>query len=80
MVVRLRHRRPDRGQHSSSSDRFRQQPHPAHCRRYRKDLSNSLRDGVPGAMEAAAIGHGNKGTQQLEIQHAIDPYLRSIIL
>ena len=33
-----------------------------------------------GAMETAAIGHRNKGTQQLEIQHAIDPILRSIIL
>jgi hypothetical protein len=27
-----------------------------------------------------AIGHGNKRTQQLEFQHAIDPLFRSIIL
>jgi len=33
-----------------------------------------------GAVETAAIGDGNKGTQQLEIQHAIDPLFRSIIL
>jgi hypothetical protein len=33
-----------------------------------------------GAVETAAIGHGNKGAQQLEIEHAIDPILRSIIL
>src|SRR3981189_3261007 len=33
-----------------------------------------------GAVETAAIGHGNEGAQQLEIQHMIDPYLRSIIL
>jgi hypothetical protein len=33
-----------------------------------------------GAMEAPAFSHGNKGTQQLEIQHAIDPLFRSIIL
>jgi len=32
-----------------------------------------------GAMEAPAFSHGNKGTQQLEIQRAIDPILRSII-
>src|SRR5262249_19007438 len=32
------------------------------------------------AMEAAAIRYGNEGTEQLEIQHMIDPYLRSIIL
>jgi hypothetical protein len=31
-------------------------------------------------METAAVGHGNKGTQQLEFQHAIDPLCRSIIL
>jgi hypothetical protein len=24
-------------------------------------------------VEAAAIGHGNKGAQQLEIQHGFDP-------
>src|SRR6266851_4416351 len=33
-----------------------------------------------GAVETAAIGHGNKGTQQLKIKHAIDPIFRSIIL
>jgi hypothetical protein len=33
-----------------------------------------------GAVETAAIGHGNKGTQQLEIEYAIDPISRSIIL
>jgi hypothetical protein len=33
-----------------------------------------------GAVETAAIGHGNKGTQQLEIQHAIDAVFRSMIL
>ena len=32
------------------------------------------------AMESAAIGHGNEGAEQLEIQHGIDPFLRSIIL
>jgi hypothetical protein len=33
-----------------------------------------------GAVETAAIGDGNEGAQQLEIQHIIDPDLRSIIL
>ena len=33
-----------------------------------------------GSMEAAAIDHGNEGSQQLEIQHEIDPRPRSIIL
>ena len=33
-----------------------------------------------GAPATAAIGHGNKGTQQLEIEHAIDHIYRSIIL
>jgi hypothetical protein len=33
-----------------------------------------------GAVETAAIGHGNKGMQQFEIQRAIDPLFRSIIL
>jgi hypothetical protein len=32
------------------------------------------------AMEAPALAHGNKGTQQLEIQHAIDPIFRSMKL
>jgi hypothetical protein len=32
------------------------------------------------AMEAPAFSRGNKGTQQLEIQHSIDPIFRSIIL
>src|ERR1700724_1822267 len=32
------------------------------------------------SMETAAIGHGNEGAQQLEIQHRIDPQLRSVIL
>jgi hypothetical protein len=31
-------------------------------------------------MEAAVIGHGDEGPQKLELKHAIDPYLRSIIL
>jgi hypothetical protein len=31
-------------------------------------------------VKAAAIHDGNEGAQQLEIQHAIDPVLRSIIL
>jgi hypothetical protein len=30
-------------------------------------------------VETAAIGDGNEGAQQLEIQHMIDPDLRSII-
>src|SRR6202012_1272139 len=33
-----------------------------------------------GAVETSAIGHGNESAQQFEIQHAIDPALRSIIL
>jgi hypothetical protein len=33
-----------------------------------------------GAMETAAIGHGNKGAQKLKIQYGIDPVFRSIIL
>jgi hypothetical protein len=45
----------------------------AHCR---------LRQVEPlrGAVETAAIGHGNEGAQKLEIQHMIDPIFRSIIL
>ena len=35
---------------------------------------------LSGAVETAAIGHGNEGTQQLEIERAIDPIFRSIIL
>jgi hypothetical protein len=31
-------------------------------------------------VETAAIGHGNEGAQQFEIQHMIDPILRSMIL
>jgi hypothetical protein len=33
-----------------------------------------------GAVETAAIRHGNEGAQQFEIEHLIDPVLRSIIL
>src|SRR4029077_11245536 len=34
----------------------------------------------PGrSVKAAALSHGNEGAQQLEIQHGIDPVLRSII-
>jgi hypothetical protein len=33
-----------------------------------------------GAVETAAIGDGHEGAQQFEIQHMIDPILRSIIL
>jgi hypothetical protein len=37
-------------------------------------------EALRGAVETAAIGHGNEGTQQLEIERAIDPIFRSIIL
>jgi hypothetical protein len=37
-------------------------------------------ESLRGAVEAPAFSHGNKGTQQLEIQDAIDPIFRSIIL
>ena len=40
----------------------------------------SLPSALGRSMEAAAIGHGNEGAQQLEIQHGINPYSRSIIL
>src|SRR5690242_13075773 len=33
-----------------------------------------------GTMKAAAIGDGNEGPEQFEIQHGIDPYFQSIIL
>jgi hypothetical protein len=33
-----------------------------------------------GAVETAAIGDGNEGAQQFEVQHPIDPVCRSIIL
>src|SRR5580700_6625200 len=33
-----------------------------------------------GTVETAATGHSNKGTQQLEIEHAIDHIFRSIML
>src|SRR6266403_3088508 len=56
MVVRLRHRLADRGQHRLSRDPLRPQPHPAHRRRLRKDLSSFLRDGLtscsPGVCSA----------------------------
>jgi hypothetical protein len=38
MVVRLRHRLADRGQHRLSRDALRPQPHPAHRRRLERTI------------------------------------------
>ncbi len=43
-----------RGQHRLSRDPLRPQPHPAHRRRHRKDLSSSLRDSLTSCSPGVA--------------------------
>src|ERR1700751_1090109 len=66
MVVRLRKRLTDRGQHRLSRDPLRPRPHPAHRRRHRKDLSSSLRDGLTSCSPSVARSLADGRLRQVE--------------